>query len=74
MKQGDAVDSLEGQESLQRDRVLHWAVINEMKFNKSKGLDLAPGMEYHGHELEEQWLEISPVEGDLGVLVSSSSL
>lgn len=39
-------------------------------------LDPAPGMEYRGHEyeLEEQWLEISPVEGDLGVLDSSSSM
>lgn len=36
VKQGGAVDSLEGQESLQRDRVEHWAVINGMKFNKSK--------------------------------------
>jgi len=37
-KLGGAVDSLEGQEVLQRDldRLEHWARINEMKFNKSK--------------------------------------
>lgn len=39
-------------------------------------LDLALGMECHGHryELGEEWLESSPVEGDVGVQVGSSSL
>lgn len=36
VKPGGAADSLEGQESLQRDGVGHWAVISGMKFNKSK--------------------------------------
>lgn len=35
---GGGVDSPEGQEALQRDleRLEHWAVINEIKFNKFK--------------------------------------
>jgi len=35
IKPGDAVDSLEGQETLQRDLdgLEHWAMINGMKFN-----------------------------------------
>jgi len=35
---GSAVDSLEGQEALQRDldRLEHWAMINDMECNKSR--------------------------------------
>jgi len=37
MKLGGAVESLEGQEALQKDLhgLEHWAVINGMKFNMS---------------------------------------
>ena len=74
-KLGGAVDSLEGQEALQRDldKLEHWAIINGMKFNKSKCRILPLGRSNAGHtyKLEEEWLESSPAERDLGVLVDS---
>ncbi|KAK4818578.1 hypothetical protein QYF61_015378 [Mycteria americana] len=74
-KLGGAVDSLEGQEALQRDldRLKHWAMINGMKFNKSKCQILQLGQSNAGHKykLGEEWLESSPAERDLGVLVDS---
>ena len=38
MKLGGAIDSLEGQEALQKDldRLEHWAITNGMKLNKNK--------------------------------------
>ncbi|KAK4831662.1 hypothetical protein QYF61_018629 [Mycteria americana] len=74
-KLGGAVDSLEGQEALQRDldRLEHWATVNGMKFNKSKCQILHLGQSNAGHKykLGEEWLESSPAERDLGVLVDS---
>ncbi|KAK4811344.1 LOW QUALITY PROTEIN: hypothetical protein QYF61_027573, partial [Mycteria americana] len=74
-KLGGAVDSLEGQEALQKDldRLEHWAIINGMKFNKSKCWILHLGWSNAGHKyrLGEEWLESSPAERDLGVLVDS---
>ncbi|KAK4818825.1 hypothetical protein QYF61_019862 [Mycteria americana] len=74
-KLGGAVDSLEGQEVLQRDldRLKHWAMINGMKFNKSKCRILHLGRSNAGYKykLGEEWLESSPAERDLGVLVDS---
>jgi len=68
-KPGGAVGSLEGQEALQRelDRLEHCAMINEMKFNKSKCQFLHLGWSNAGHKykLREEWLESSPAEGDL---------
>ncbi|KAK4832343.1 hypothetical protein QYF61_021872 [Mycteria americana] len=70
-----SVDSLEGQEALQRDldRSEHWAIINGMKFNKLKCQILHLGRSNAGHKykLGEKWLESSPAERDLGVLVDS---
>ncbi|PKU37373.1 rna-directed dna polymerase from mobile element jockey-like [Limosa lapponica baueri] len=74
-KLGSDVDSLEGQDALQRDldRLEHWAVINEIKFNKSKCQILHLGWSNDGHnyKLGEEWLESSPAERDLKVLVNS---
>ncbi|GAB0195126.1 hypothetical protein GRJ2_001977900 [Grus japonensis] len=72
---GGAVDSLEGQEALQRDlgRLEHWAMINGMKFNKSKCqiLHLGWSNARHKYKLGEDWVESSPAERDLEVLVGS---
>ncbi|GAB0210316.1 mitochondrial enolase superfamily member 1 [Grus japonensis] len=72
-KLGGAVDSLEGQEALQKDldRLEHWAMINGMKFNKFKCwiLHLGWSNARHKHKLGEEWLESSPAERDLGVLL-----
>ena len=52
-------------EALQRhqDRLEHWAMI---KFSKSKCQILHLG---HKYKLREEWLENSPAERDLGLLV-----
>ncbi|PKU43821.1 pol- hypothetical protein [Limosa lapponica baueri] len=72
-KLGGAVDSLEGQEALQRDldTMEHWAIINGMEFIKNKYWTLRLGQKNTGYkyELGEEWLESSPAERDLGVLV-----
>ncbi|KAK4824957.1 hypothetical protein QYF61_021645 [Mycteria americana] len=74
-KLGGAVDALEGQEALQRDldRLEPWAMINGIKFNKSKCQILHIGWSNtrHKYKLGEEWLESSPAERDLGVLVDS---
>ncbi|GAB0177261.1 mitochondrial enolase superfamily member 1 [Grus japonensis] len=76
-KRGGAVGSLEGHEVLQRDldRLEHWAMINGMKFNKSKCQILHQGRSNARHKCKvgEEWLESRPAERHLGVLVSSGS-
>ncbi|PKU49656.1 rna-directed dna polymerase from mobile element jockey- hypothetical protein [Limosa lapponica baueri] len=74
-KLGGAVHSFKGQEALKRnlDRSEHRAMINGMKFNRSKCRILQLGLSNTRQKckLGEEWLKNSPTERDLGVLVDS---
>ncbi|GAB0210116.1 hypothetical protein GRJ2_003477400 [Grus japonensis] len=67
------VETLEGRDAIQRDldRLERWARANRMKFNKAKCKVLHMGQRdpKYSYRLREEWIESSPEEKDLGMLI-----
>ncbi|KAK4822296.1 hypothetical protein QYF61_012995 [Mycteria americana] len=72
-KLSSVVDTLEGKDDIQRhpNRLERGANANLMRFNKAKCKvpHLGRSNPKHGDKLGDEWIESSPVENDLGVLV-----
>ncbi|GAB0193218.1 cAMP-dependent protein kinase inhibitor alpha [Grus japonensis] len=65
-----AVDTVEGRDAIQRDPE-RWACANHMKFNKAKCKvpHVGRGSPKHNCRLSREWIESSPEERELAMLV-----